>query len=53
VGLGVDHVVAGNPMRFERGEIALRRDDRWRVEMPVRSRIAVGGLTAPVRAVLR
>ena len=47
--LGVDHTVAGNPIRFERGRMALRRDDEWRRAMPVGNRRLVGALTWPVR----
>jgi hypothetical protein len=53
VELRTDHTVAGNPIRFERGRVALRRDDRWRAAMPARARRLVGGITLPVRAALR
>jgi glycosyltransferase involved in cell wall biosynthesis len=40
VTLGVDHTVAGNPMRFDQGEVVLRRDDGWRSALrPGNSRI--------------
>jgi hypothetical protein len=36
---GIQHQVAGNPVRFERGPIAIRTDDEWRGSMsPVRRR---------------
>lgn len=41
------HTVAGNPVRFERGEIEIRPDERWRNEMPRSSRALVTALTLP------
>jgi len=32
---GLNHSVSGNPVRFDRGRIRLRVDDRWRGQMPV------------------
>ncbi|MGH3497053.1 MAG: sulfotransferase [Nocardioidaceae bacterium] len=43
------HQIAGNPMRFEHGEIVLRPDEDWRAKMPVGARRAVGVLTAGLR----
>jgi hypothetical protein len=38
--LGVNHTVLGNPMRFEQGEVMIRRDDRWQTLMdPVDRRV--------------
>jgi len=48
VRFGVHHTVLGNPLRFERGEIAVRLDDEWRRAMPRRTRLLVTALTAPM-----
>lgn len=48
--LGRCHSAAGNPMRFTVGEIALRRDDLWRRELPATQRRLVGALTTPLRS---
>jgi len=50
VDLGEDHTVAGNPIRFRRGEIEVRRDDEWRTRMPRRSKALVTALTLPALA---
>lgn len=50
VELGEDHTVAGNPIRFRRGEIEVRRDDEWRTRMPGTSRALVTALTFPALA---
>lgn len=44
------HSVAGNPMRFQTGQVLLRRDDRWRSSFPAMQRVLVGALTSPVAA---
>jgi hypothetical protein len=44
---GPNHTVAGNPMRFRRGEIEIKADERWRREMPDASRALVTALTWP------
>jgi hypothetical protein len=49
VELGVNHTVAGNPMRFTTGQLALRTDEAWRNAMPAPRRRAVSALTAPLR----
>lgn len=46
--LGMSHSVAGNPMRFRTGTIALRADEAWRTALPTRDRRAVTALTAPL-----
>lgn len=46
--LGVCHSVAGNPMRFLTGRVALRRDDDWRAALPRHHRRLVSALTAPL-----
>lgn len=51
--LGVNHTVAGNPMRFRTGEIELRADEQWRESMARRDRVAVAAVTAPVWAALK
>ncbi len=50
VDLGEDHTVAGNPIRFRRGEVEVRRDDEWRTRMPAASRALVTALTLPALA---
>lgn len=45
--IGVNHTVAGNPMRFAQGQIALRRDDAWRQSMRAGQRRVVTLLAAP------
>jgi hypothetical protein len=42
------HTVAGNPMRFKQGRLALRRDEQWRVEMDESHRMVVSVLTWPL-----
>ncbi|HEV7826287.1 MAG TPA: sulfotransferase [Mycobacteriales bacterium] len=49
VRLGVDHTVAGNPMRFQTGHVALRPDEEWRTGLPRRHRHLVAALTLPLR----
>lgn len=49
VELGVHHTVAGNPMRFTTGALALRLDEEWRHAMPARDRRLVSLVTAPLR----
>ncbi len=46
--LGPDHTVSGNPMRFERGETALRPDDAWRTKMPRLDRRITSLITWPL-----
>jgi UDP-N-acetylglucosamine transferase subunit ALG13 len=47
--LGPSHTVAGNPMRFASGDIAIRTDQSWQAEMPVGRRRFVGALTMPLQ----
>ncbi|MGH2734184.1 MAG: sulfotransferase [Actinomycetota bacterium] len=42
-----DHTVAGNPVRFQRGEIRLRLDDEWRRDMAPAGKLMMTTLTAP------
>lgn len=44
------HTVAGNPMRFRTGNVAVRADDEWRSAMAPRARRWVAALTWPLRA---
>ncbi|MDH3706555.1 MAG: sulfotransferase [Acidimicrobiia bacterium] len=44
------HSVAGNPSRFDRGSVSLRRDEAWRQQMPRSARRWVTVLTAPLLA---
>jgi hypothetical protein len=47
--LGTTHSIAGNPMRFQSGSVALQRDNAWRTAMPAGRRRLVGALTLPGR----
>jgi len=47
VTLSPDHSVAGNPVRFASGQVALRSDDEWRTAMPRGQRVAMTAMTAP------
>ncbi len=42
------HTVAGNPMRFKQGRLALRIDEAWRTAMPSGQRALVTVLTWPL-----
>lgn len=44
------HCIAGNPMRFQSGRLAIREDDEWRSALPRRSQILVTSLTLPLLA---
>jgi Sulfotransferase family len=44
------HTASGNPMRFQTGPIALRRDDAWRGGLPAGQRRLVTALTFPLLA---
>lgn len=50
VSLGVDHTVAGNPMRFRHEPLELRVDDVWRTSMDRRARVLTTALTWPLLA---
>ncbi len=41
------HTCSGNPMRFRTGRVDIRRDEKWRDELPRASRRLVTALTAP------
>lgn len=42
------HTVHGNPVRFSKSALVIRRDDRWERAMPRRDRAAVTVLTLPM-----
>ena len=44
------HSVAGNPMRFTTGELAIEPDEAWRTDMPAGQRRLVASMTWPMRA---
>jgi hypothetical protein len=46
--LGASHTCSGNPMRFTRGAVHLRNDDRWRRQMRRRDVVVVTALTGPL-----
>jgi hypothetical protein len=50
VQVGPAHQIAGNYMRFETGELALRSDDAWRTALPPRDRRLVTALSGPLLA---
>jgi hypothetical protein len=45
--LGPSHGLSGNPSRFQAGDIVLRPDEAWRVQMPRRDRALVTALGLP------
>ena len=47
--LGVDHTVAGNPMRFHQGRLDLRLDQAWTTKLPERDRKVVTAITWPLQ----
>jgi hypothetical protein len=49
--LAEEHTIAGNPVRFDRGPIQLRRDDAWQTRMPAKQRLAVSAISLPLRLV--
>ena len=46
--LGDNHLVAGNPVRFERGDVPITPDDEWRSRLPSDRRRIVTALTWPL-----
>jgi UDP-N-acetylglucosamine transferase subunit ALG13 len=48
VDLAPNHTVDGNPMRLQRGPVALRLDDAWRSELSAREQRIVRTITAPL-----
>lgn len=53
VALGVNHTVAGNPLRFRTGEIQIRADDAWRREMSPWQQALLTVLTIPSSMIYR
>ena len=47
--LGVQHTVAGNPLRFTQGPVTVRQDEGWRTGLAPRARNTVLALTFPFR----
>jgi UDP-N-acetylglucosamine transferase subunit ALG13 len=47
--LGPNHTVAGNPLRFVTGHVAIKADEAWRHSLPERDRRVVSALTRPLR----
>ena len=50
VKLGESHTVAGNPNRFQTGDVTLKSDDEWAARMRSRDRRLVTALTFPLLA---
>ena len=48
VKLGVNHTIAGNPMRHQSGWIPLRSDNGWRKKMSKRRQVAIASMTLPL-----
>lgn len=46
VRLGVNHTVAGNPNRMERGSVVIRPDTEWQDRFTGRNRAVVTAITA-------
>ena len=46
--LGLTHTVGGSPTRFDRGDVAIRPDDRWRTGLHPRDRRVVEVVTSPL-----
>lgn len=47
--LDIDHTVAGNPMRFKVGEVALELDEAWKTKMDRFERTVASVLSLPMR----
>lgn len=48
VKLGMNHTIAGNPMRHESGWIPLRPDEGWREKMPKGKQLFIASMTLPL-----
>jgi len=46
--LNVNHTVSGNPSRFQRGEVQVRRDDRWLKSMSSRDHLLTTAVALPL-----
>ncbi len=49
VDLGVDHTVAGNPMRFHQGRLDLKLDQAWTKKLATKDRRIVSAITFPLQ----
>ncbi|WP_081416550.1 sulfotransferase [Arthrobacter castelli] len=47
------HTVAGNPIRFTTGRLAIRADHQWRHEMPAIQRLVATVVSAPLNLIYR
>ncbi|MGH3474294.1 MAG: sulfotransferase [Aeromicrobium sp.] len=45
---GSEHVIAGNPSRFERGPLLLKVDDEWTRAQPAAQQLLTSAITAPL-----
>jgi hypothetical protein len=45
--LGVQHTLAGNPMRMQQGPLVVRADAAWRRQLPRRARLAATAVSLP------
>lgn len=48
VGAVDEHLLGGNPDRFDRGPLEIRPDDEWRESMPRRDALVVSGIALPL-----
>jgi hypothetical protein len=48
VSMAEAHTIAGNPMRFDRGALELRRDDAWRSRLSAANRRVVVAIAFPM-----
>jgi hypothetical protein len=48
IAVGVQHSVAGNPVRMREGGVTLRADEEWRTAMSAADRRAVSAVTWPL-----
>src|SRR5205814_1135525 len=48
IALSPVHGFSGNPSRFERGPVALRPDDEWKIKLSLAKWLLITGLTGPL-----
>ena len=48
-----EHIVSGNPSRFETGRVTIESDEAWRNRMGRLENAAIGGVTLPMRYAYR
>jgi hypothetical protein len=48
VRLSGNHTISGNPSRFRTGAVALRSDDEWTRNQPLKDRLVATGLALPL-----